>query len=64
MEIDPLDHRANIARQLIKLRAKLHARKGQKHFAASCVAIQAEIDRLESLAKAHETQEAQNAAED
>lgn len=53
--VDPLEHRAQIAKRLVKLHARLNARQGRGNHAykENCEAIKAEITRLEKLAEVH-----------
>lgn len=40
-----------VPQRIAQLQAKLKARKGKKEFKENCIAIQAEIDRLEAATK-------------
>lgn len=46
--MDYLDNITGIEKRLTALRAKLKARDGKKEFKENCVAIRAEIERLEA----------------
>lgn len=54
MTEDVLENHARIAERLIQLRGKLNARKGNPAYKENCVAIEAEIARLEAKAREYE----------
>lgn len=54
MDIDPLDHRANVGKRLVELRGKLSAREGNAIYKKNCDELRSEITRLETLMRAHD----------